>query len=68
LLHEPHAAMLIPERVDTLHQNNTYKAIRLFASSFNLYYSIWCNNEHELYNMDVRVLAMALQITSLTEG
>lgn len=20
---------------------------------YNLYYSVWCNNEHELYNMDV---------------
>jgi hypothetical protein len=40
---------------DHLHQNNTYKAIRLFGSSFNLYYSIWCNNEYELYDMSVRV-------------
>lgn len=33
--------------------NNTYKAIRLIGSGYNLYYSVWCNNEHELYNMIV---------------
>ncbi|KAL3486221.1 alkaline-phosphatase-like protein [Aspergillus germanicus] len=36
-----------------LHQNNTYKAIRIVGSGYNLYYSIWCNNEHELYDMEV---------------
>ncbi|KAH8176395.1 sulfatase domain-containing protein [Sarocladium implicatum] len=35
----------------TLHENNTYKAIRLVSKDFNVYYSIWCNNEHELYDM-----------------
>ena len=35
----------------TLHENNTYKAIRLVGEGFNVYYSIWCNNEHELYDM-----------------
>lgn len=35
----------------TLHENNTYKAIRLISEDFNVYYSIWCNNEHELYDM-----------------
>jgi hypothetical protein len=34
-----------------LHENNTYKAIRIFGPGYNLYYSIWCNNEHELYDM-----------------
>jgi hypothetical protein len=36
-----------------LHENNTYKAIRIFGPGYNLYYSIWCNNEHELYDMSV---------------
>ncbi|KAJ0417558.1 arylsulfatase [Aspergillus carlsbadensis] len=36
-----------------LHENNTYKAIRIVGSGYNLYYSIWCNNEHELYDMEV---------------
>jgi arylsulfatase A-like enzyme len=35
----------------TLHENNTYKAIRLISEGFDLYYSIWCNNEKELYDM-----------------
>lgn len=35
----------------TLHEHNTYKAIRLISPDFNVYYSIWCNNEHELYDM-----------------
>ncbi|KAL5341218.1 arylsulfatase [Aspergillus crustosus] len=37
-----------------LHENNTYKAIRIAGPGYNIYYSIWCNNEHELYDMDVR--------------
>ena len=35
----------------TLHENNTYKAIRISAPGYNLYYSVWCSNEHELYDM-----------------
>ncbi|KAI9050293.1 hypothetical protein LZ554_005460 [Drepanopeziza brunnea f. sp. 'monogermtubi'] len=35
-----------------LHENNTYKAIRILGPAYNLYYSIWCTNEHELYDMD----------------
>lgn len=38
---------------DTLHENNTYKAIRVLGPGYNLYYSVWCNNEHELYDMNV---------------
>ncbi|KAI8625329.1 Arylsulphatase [Xylariaceae sp. FL1651] len=33
--------------------HNTYKAIRLSGTDYNLYYSVWCNNEHELYDMTV---------------
>ncbi|KAI2471954.1 Arylsulphatase [Annulohypoxylon bovei var. microspora] len=32
-------------------QNNTYKALRISGPGYNLYYSVWCNNEHELYDM-----------------
>ncbi|KAF5005111.1 hypothetical protein FDECE_8431 [Fusarium decemcellulare] len=31
--------------------NNTYKALRVIGEHYNIYYSIWCNNEHELYDM-----------------
>ncbi|OTA85472.1 hypothetical protein M434DRAFT_377137 [Hypoxylon sp. CO27-5] len=34
-------------------ENNTYKALRLAGPRYNLYYSVWCNNEHELYDMAV---------------
>ncbi|KAI1767487.1 Arylsulphatase [Hypoxylon sp. FL1150] len=33
-------------------EHNTYKAIRLSGPGYNLYYSVWCNNEHELYDMN----------------
>ncbi|KAI0883263.1 Arylsulphatase [Annulohypoxylon maeteangense] len=32
-------------------ENNTYKALRISGPGYNLYYSVWCNNEHELYDM-----------------
>ncbi len=31
--------------------NNTYKALRLIGKNYNLYYSVWCTNEHELYDL-----------------
>jgi arylsulfatase A-like enzyme len=33
--------------------NNTYKALRIISKTYNLYYSVWCNNEHELYDLRV---------------
>lgn len=30
-------------------QINTYKSMRVIGSGYNLYYSVWCTNEHELY-------------------
>lgn len=33
--------------------NNTYKSVRLICENYNLYYSVWCNNEHELYDLTV---------------
>ncbi|KAI1272988.1 arylsulfatase-like protein [Xylaria sp. FL0933] len=31
--------------------NNTYKALRVISESYNLLYQVWCNNEHELYDL-----------------
>ncbi|KAL4898730.1 alkaline-phosphatase-like protein [Aspergillus ambiguus] len=31
--------------------NNTYKSVRIIGQGYNLYYSVWCNNEHELYDL-----------------
>lgn len=30
-------------------RNNTYKSMRVIGSGYNIYYSVWCTNEHELY-------------------
>ncbi|QKX53241.1 uncharacterized protein TRUGW13939_00317 [Talaromyces rugulosus] len=35
--------------------NHTYKALRVKGREYNIYYSVWCNNEHELYDMTVRL-------------
>lgn len=34
--------------------NNTYKALRVIGKNYNLHYSVWCTNEHELYDLSVR--------------
>ncbi|KAG8164435.1 hypothetical protein KVR01_006353 [Diaporthe batatas] len=33
-------------------QNNTYKAVRIIGQGYNLYYSVWCDGEHELYDLE----------------
>lgn len=35
--------------------NNTYKSVRLIGQDYSLYYSVWCTNEHEMYDMNVSV-------------
>ncbi|TDZ24828.1 Arylsulfatase [Colletotrichum orbiculare MAFF 240422] len=46
--------------------NNTYKAIRVVSKEYSLYYSVWCTNEHELYdlNTDLGQLRNLLQAIS----
>lgn len=34
-------------------QNNTYKSLRLIGNDYSVYYSVWCSNEKELFNMKV---------------
>jgi arylsulfatase A-like enzyme len=36
--------------------NNTYKSVRLIGQEYSLYYSVWCTNEHEMYDMNVSTL------------
>ncbi|EFQ31015.1 sulfatase [Colletotrichum graminicola] len=31
--------------------NNTYKAMRVLGDGYSLFYSVWCSNERELYDM-----------------
>ncbi|KAJ6160400.1 hypothetical protein N7470_003796 [Penicillium chermesinum] len=33
------------------YENNTYKGIRLIADDYSIYYSVWCTNEKEFYNL-----------------
>lgn len=33
--------------------NNTYKGLRIVSDDYGFYYSVWCNNEKELYDMKV---------------
>lgn len=40
-----------------LYPNHTYKALRIIGPSYNLLYTIWCHNEHELYDMSVHELS-----------
>ena len=34
--------------------NNTYKHVRVLADAYNVSYTVWCDNEHELYDLQVR--------------
>lgn len=36
-----------------MYWNNTYKALRLIGKDYNLYYSVWCSGEHQLYDLNV---------------
>lgn len=44
--------------------NNTYKAVRIIGDGYNLYYSVWCNNEHELYDVKVSGSVFAFLVFS----
>jgi hypothetical protein len=43
--------------------NNTYKSVRLLGNGYNLYYSVWCNNEHELYDLSVSFYLTNISLT-----
>ncbi|KAL7910890.1 Arylsulphatase [Trichoderma velutinum] len=34
-----------------IYLNNTYKGLRIEAENYGFYYSVWCSNEKELYDM-----------------
>lgn len=34
-----------------MHWNNTYKGLRVIGKDYDLYYSVWCNDEHQLYDL-----------------
>jgi N-acetylglucosamine-6-sulfatase len=35
--------------------NNTYKGLRVVSDEYSLYYSVWCTNETELYDITVSI-------------
>jgi arylsulfatase A-like enzyme len=41
--------------------NNTYKSIRVVSRDYDLYYSVWCNNEKELYDLSVSLFLSSLE-------
>ncbi|UPL03531.1 hypothetical protein LCI18_014465 [Fusarium solani-melongenae] len=43
--------LAIPEGVFGWYDKNTYKAIRVIGESYNIYYSVWCTNEKEFYDL-----------------
>ncbi|KAJ3547397.1 hypothetical protein NM208_g1529 [Fusarium decemcellulare] len=36
--------------------NNTYKSVRIISDTYDFYYSVWCTNEHELYDLTLNNL------------
>ncbi|KAI9927281.1 hypothetical protein MW887_003668 [Aspergillus wentii] len=47
---EGETGFLGPEKSASV-PNQTYKSIRIIGEGYNLYYSVWCNNQHELYDL-----------------
>ena len=41
------------KKIPVADRTNTYKAIRVIGSEYNLYYSVWCGGDHEVYDMMV---------------
>lgn len=39
---------------------NTYKALRLIGNGYNLFYSVWCDGSHEIYDMMVSTTRLAI--------
>ncbi|GLI76962.1 hypothetical protein PoHVEF18_005244 [Penicillium ochrochloron] len=50
-LQEGDIGRVSPTGAGVVYGNNTYKAMRVIGDSYNLFYSVWCTNEHELYDM-----------------
>lgn len=41
--------------------NNTYKGLRIEAEEYGFYYSVWCNNARELYDMKACFLVKKIE-------
>jgi hypothetical protein len=45
--------------------NNTYKTVRVVGEEYDLAYTVWCTNEHELYDMTVCSLSLSPSSSAL---
>ena len=45
--------------------NNTYKTVRVVGEEYDLSYTVWCTNDHELYDMKVSLHLLCLLSLSL---
>lgn len=61
---DSHPDVMSRENQERLHLNNTNKALRLIGTSYSLYYSVWCTNEQELYNLKVSHLHVSRTVSS----
>ncbi|KAJ5104419.1 hypothetical protein NUU61_001766 [Penicillium alfredii] len=43
--------LISPKSKHGFHEENTYKAVRLVSDDYSLYYSVWCTNVRELFDM-----------------
>ena len=48
------------------YRNNTYKSARLVGDGYSMYYSVWCNGDHEFYDMTVSSNADSVRWRNLT--
>ena len=46
--------------------NNTFTSVRLIGDDYSFYYSVWCSNEHEVYDMKVSGVPRMLLINRPT--
>lgn len=49
-----------------LYVNNTYKSVRLVGRDYSLYYSVWCSNVKEFYNVRVGTPSFPMEYLTLT--
>ncbi|KAJ5493505.1 hypothetical protein N7539_002251 [Penicillium diatomitis] len=50
-------------------EGKAYTVIQILSDNHNLYYSVWCTNEHELYDLSIRgVIKCTGSSTGLTRA
>lgn len=52
-IYSPNGSALIPGPglIDVAGPNNTWKSVRIISGDYDISYTVWCSNEHELYDM-----------------